>query len=246
MLMLENLTVGYDRHPAVHHLSGCFELGSLTAVVGPNGGGKSSLLKAIAGMVSPLSGKIRRQGQKIIGYLPQVSAIDRSFPMSVYDTVLLGYWPHCRLLGGVSAAQRVAALTALERVGMDSFASRPVAALSTGQFQRILFARLMVQNADIILLDEPFNAIDSRTTHDLLAVVMEWHAAGKTVLAVLHDMEQVRSFFPQSLLLAREVIAWGATADVLCDDNLIRADRLARQWHDHGDICHIGDGSVAA
>ena len=245
MLVLENLTAGYDRHPAVHHINGHFTVGSLTAIIGPNGGGKSTLLKAITGMIPPLSGKVHHQGGGSIAYLPQISAIDRGFPMSVYDTVLLGFWPHCRLWGGVSAAQRALALAALARVGMDSFATRPVSALSTGQFQRILFARLMVQDADIILLDEPFNAVDSRTTRDLLAVVMEWHRAGKTVLAVLHEMDQVRDYFPQSLLLAREAIAWGATADVLCDDNLNRADNLARRWHDHGDICHVDDKGVA-
>jgi zinc/manganese transport system ATP-binding protein len=236
-LIFDSLTAGYDRHPAVHHLSGTLQDNSLTALIGPNGGGKSTLLKAITGLLKPLSGQIQHTKKCRIGYLPQVAEIDRSFPMSVYDTVLLGYWPVCGIWGGINAAQRHEALHALEKVGMDSFAHRPVSALSSGQFQRVLFARLMVQNADILLLDEPFAAIDSRTTADLLQVVLEWHKNGKTVVAVLHDLPQARLHFPEALLLARDCIAWNKTALVMTEDNLKKADNLARQWHDHGEIC---------
>jgi zinc/manganese transport system ATP-binding protein len=236
-LVFENLTAGYDRHPAVHHLCGTLRDNSLTAIIGPNGGGKSTLLKAIMGMIKPLSGSIKKNGTCRIGYLPQVAEIDRTFPMSVFDTVLLGFWPVCGIMGGINKHQRHEALHALEKVGMDSFASRPVSALSSGQFQRVLFARLMVQNADILLLDEPFAAIDSRTTADLLQVLLDWHKAGKTVVAVVHDLPQARATFPEALLLARECIAWGNTTDVMTEENLRKADTLARQWHDHGEVC---------
>jgi zinc/manganese transport system ATP-binding protein len=236
-LIFQNLTAGYDRHPAVHHLSGRLGDQSLTAVVGPNGGGKSTLLKVIVGLLKPLDGRIVREGACRMAYLPQVAEIDRSFPMTVFDTVLLGYWPRVGLFGGLTAAQRQAAMTALAHVGMEAFAGRPVAALSSGQFQRVLFARLMVQDADIVLLDEPFASIDTRTTAELLRIVLGWHQAGKTVLAVLHDLEQVRTYFPESLLLAREVLAWGPTAQALSEDNLHRADLLARHWHDHDQVC---------
>lgn len=246
MIRLDNLTLGYDRHPAVHHLSGTFAPASMTAIIGPNGGGKSTLLKAITGMVRPLSGRVMRTDQEKIGYLPQVSAIDRTFPMTVLDTVLLGFWRQKSFWRGMGRDCRDGALAALERVGMASFAHRPVAALSTGQFQRVLFARLMVQDAAVILLDEPFNAVDARTTRDLLAVVMAWHAAGKTILAVLHEMDQVRNYFPQALLLAREMVAWGDTCDVVCEAHLARADMLARQWHDRGAVCQIEDEESTA
>jgi zinc/manganese transport system ATP-binding protein len=236
-LVFENLTAGYDRHPAVHHLCGTLRDNSLTAIIGPNGGGKSTLLKAITGLLKPLSGHIRKTGPCRIGYLPQVAEIDRSFPMSVFDTVLLGFWPVCGIMGSINKHQRHEALHALEKVGMESFAARPVSALSSGQFQRVLFARLMVQNADVLLLDEPFAAIDSRTTADLLLVLLDWHKAGKTVVAVVHDLPQARATFPEALLLARECIAWGNTTDVMTDENLRKADTLARQWHDHGEVC---------
>ena len=238
-ITFENLTAGYDRHPAVHHLCGTLQDNSLTAIIGPNGGGKSTLLKSITGIIKPLSGSINKTGNCRIGYLPQISEIDRSFPLSVFDTVLLGFWSVCGIMGGINKQQRHDALHALEKVGMDSFAHRPVAALSSGQFQRVLFARLMVQNADVLLLDEPFAAIDSRTTADLLQVLLDWHKSGKTVVAVVHDLPQVKKYFPEALLLARECIIWGDTHTVMTEENLRKADNLAREWHDHGEVCAI-------
>jgi zinc/manganese transport system ATP-binding protein len=236
-IVLHNLTAGYDRHPAVHHLCGTLQDNSLTAIIGPNGGGKSTLVKVMAGLLKPLSGTILRSEKSRIGYLPQVANIDRSFPMSVFDTVCLGFWPENGIFGGINKHQRHKAMHVLEKVGMDSFAGRPVAALSSGQFQRVLFARLMLQNADIVLLDEPFAAIDSRTTEVLLHLLLEWHNGGKTVVAVLHDLPQVRTHFPQALLLARECMGWGDTASVMTEENFDRANALARQWHDHGEVC---------
>jgi zinc/manganese transport system ATP-binding protein len=236
-LVFHNLTVGYDRHPAVHHLCGTLKDNSLTAIIGPNGGGKSTLLKAMMGLLKPLSGHIQKTGPCQVAYLPQVTEIDRSFPVSVFDTVLLGFWPVCGLWGSITKHQRHEALQALEAVGMESFAGRPISALSSGQFQRVLFARLMVQNADVFLLDEPFAAIDSRTTIDLMQVLINWHQQGKTVVAVVHDLPQVKALFPEVLLLARECIAWGPTPTVMTEDNLRKADGLARQWHDHGEVC---------
>ena len=238
-LVLKNLSAGYDRHPAVHHVSGVFEDGSLTALIGPNGGGKSTLLKALMGFVRPMTGSIERDGlaAEAIAYLPQHSAVDRSFPISVLDVVLLGHWRQTGAFRAVTAAQRTAAQAALEKVDMAAFAQRPVAALSSGQWQRVLFARLMVQNARVVLLDEPFAAIDARTTHDLMHHLEHWHKEGRTVIAVMHDLPLVRDHFPQALMLAREVIAWGKTSDVLRDENLATAMRLATSWHDHAAEC---------
>ncbi len=236
-ITFENLTAGYDRYPAVHHLCGTLKDNSLTAIIGPNGGGKSTLLKSIVGIIKPLSGTVKKAPSCRIGYLPQVAEIDRSFPMSVFDVVLLGFFPVCGILRGINKAQRYEALHALEKVGMESFADRPVSALSSGQFQRVLFARLMVQNADVLLLDEPFSAIDSRTTADLLPVLLDWYQNGKTVVAVVHDLPQVKEYFPDVLLLARECIAWGSTQSVMTEENLHKADTLARRWHDHSEVC---------
>ena len=118
--------------------------------------------------------------------------------------------------------------------------------LSSGQFQRVLFARMLVQEADLILLDEPFNAIDSRTTEALLQIVAQWHAQGRTVVAVLHDDNQVRAYFPQTLMLARELVAWGETSQVLTVANLQRARALAEAWDDRAEICHADEAAVQA
>lgn len=237
---LSNVTAGYDRHPALHHVSGVFQETSLTAIIGPNGSGKSTLLKTIAGFIKPMSGSItfKASQQNRIGYLPQIAEIDRSFPLSVYDVVMMGYWPKCGILRAISAPQRKAAMHALEEVGMAQFANRSIGALSTGQLQRVLFARLILQNADIILLDEPFSAIDARTAHDLLHFVEGWNKAGKTVLTVLHDMQQVQHHFPETLIIAREVIAWGKTSETLTDKNLGKAQNLAEHWHDDAHVCN--------
>jgi zinc/manganese transport system ATP-binding protein len=232
MITLAGLTVAYERHPAVHHLEGDFAAGSLTAVVGPNGGGKSTLLRAIVGAVPASEGRIElgelRRGD--IAYLPQQAAIDHSFPISTLDAVMLGHWRRSGVFGGLGRGERARAAAALEAVGLDGFGARPVATLSAGQFQRALFARMLLQDARLILLDEPFAAIDARTTADLLTVVRRWHDEARTVIAVLHDLEQVRGHFPETLLLAREAIAWGPTAAVLTAANQRRAGAMAEAW----------------
>lgn len=243
---LHNITAGYDRHPALHHISGTFKDGSLTAVIGPNGSGKSTLLKTIANLMKPMSGEIKftTQNKKRIGYLPQIVEIDRSFPLSVYDVVMMGHWPRCGMFKAVTKQQREQALAALDEVGMHAFAGRLVGALSSGQFQRVLFARLMLQDADILLLDEPFSAIDARTAHDLLHLVEAWNKKGKTILTVLHDMEQVKHHFPETLILAREVISWGPTASALTDKHLASAQSLAEHWHDEAHACHRDESAA--
>lgn len=231
-IRLDNLTVCYDRHPAVHHLSGAFQSGSLTAIVGPNGAGKSTLLKAIMGLLPATTGRIEHVAlaRSDIAYLPQQAQIDRQFPITVLDVVLLGHWQRIGVLGRVTAALRTQAVAALAAVGLAGFQGRPIRSLSAGQFQRVLFARMLLQDARLILLDEPFTAIDARTTADLLDVVRAWHAEQRTVIAVLHDLEQVHAHFPETLLLARSGIAWGQTEQVLTPDNLRCARRMAEAW----------------
>lgn len=239
-ISLENLTVSYRRHPALHHVNGCFEQGSLTAVVGPNGAGKSTLLKSILGLIRCDSGQIVAHTHvRRIAYLPQQAEIDCSFPITVRDCVLIGYWKEQGLWGGISKAMIARADEALAAVGLAGFSMRAISTLSVGQFQRVLFARILLQDAEVILLDEPFNAIDARTTSDLLAIIRQWHKEGRTVIAVLHDYEQVRRQFPQSLLLARNVVAWGDTADVLCEDNLIRARAMAEAVDESAPVCTV-------
>jgi zinc/manganese transport system ATP-binding protein len=241
-IRLHDLTVAYDRHPAIHHVSGEFAPASLTAVVGPNGAGKSTLLKAIVGLIRPAEGRVELNGvaRQDIAYLPQQADIDRGFPITVLDAVLIGYWRRVGMFGGIDAGLRARALEALEAVGLSGFADRPVGTLSAGQFQRALFARVMLQDAPVILLDEPFAAIDARTTRDLLDLVRRWHGESRTIVAVLHDVEQVRENFPSSVLVARECLGWGATGDVLTAENLLKARRMSEAWDDAAGICLPG------
>ena len=242
MVSIDNLTVSYRQHPALHHISGQFAPGSLTAVIGPNGSGKSTLLKSIMGLLKCAGGRVTLgTPRERVAYLPQMTDIDRSFPLQVRDCVLLGCWSAVGAWGGVSAAMLARADAAIHTVGLEGFEQRTVGSLSSGQFQRVLFARLLMQDADLILLDEPFNAMDSRTTAALLDLIQQWHAQGRTVIAVLHDDAQVRAHFGQTVLLARELVAWGDTAQVLTEPNLQRARALAEAWDDNADICQTDE-----
>lgn len=232
-LAVRNLTVTHGRHPAVHHVSFRLTPGQKMALVGPNGAGKSSLLHAVAGLHPPAEGGIEGAGQ--VALLPQASALDRSFPLSCRDAVLLGLWGEAGAFRPIANPGRVS--DALGAVGLSGFEKRPVGSLSAGQFQRVLFARLLLQDAPVILLDEPFNALDARTAADLLEVVRRWHGEGRSILAVLHDLDLVRREFPTTLLLAREVVACGPTEEVLSAQNRLRARMMAEAWADDAAPC---------
>lgn len=234
MITCEDLTLGYDRHPAVRHLDAEIDLGSLTAVVGPNGAGKSTLMRAIAGDLEPLSGRVKR-GPGRLAWLPQRAEVDRSFPLAVGGFVAMGLWARIGAFGRVGCDGKRRVAEAIATVGLDGFERRALAALSGGQMQRVLFARLLLQEAEVILLDEPFAAIDARTSADLMALIRGWHGEGRTVLAVLHDLETVRANFPRTLLLAREKIAHGPTGQVLTAENLRRARAMCEAFADGTD-----------
>jgi zinc/manganese transport system ATP-binding protein len=237
MLVFEDLTLGYDRHPAVHHLDGRIAPGSLLAIVGPNGGGKSTLLKGIAGRLAPLAGRILNSFPHM-AYMPQVGDLNRDFPVTVFDLALTGLCGRRGMFGRISRGERDRAVDVIGMVGLSGFERRSIRTLSGGQLQRLLFARLMLQDAPLILLDEPFTAIDQRTTEDLLHFVAHWHREGRTILAVLHDLELVRRHFPETLLLARDPLGWGVTADILTQDRLEAARHMAEAFDRSAAECH--------
>ncbi len=242
MIALNNFTFSYQQHPALHHISGRFARGSLTAVIGPNGSGKSTLLKSLAGLLplqhGPHAGSLQWiQPCKRMAYLPQLSEVDRAFPLTVHDCVLLGCWGHVGAFSGVDAVMHAQVDGALDAVGLQGLERRTLGSLSSGQLQRVLFARLLVQDADLILLDEPFNAVDSKTTASLLGLIARWHQQQRTVIAVLHDDAQVRQHFPQTLLLAREMVAWGPTPEVLTEVNLACSRAMAQAWDEDAALC---------
>lgn len=242
-LQFRDVTLGYDRHPAVHHLDGEVAQGALIAVVGPNGAGKSTLFRGIVGLLKPLSGSIVTSGldAKGIAYLPQTADIDRSFPISVFDFVGTGLWRTIGFFGGIGWKARERIVQAIAAVGLNGFENRPIGTLSGGQMQRMLFARVLLQDARVIVLDEPFNAIDTKTSADLLALVRRWHGEHRTVMAALHDMDVVRADFPETLLLARGKVAWGKTSEVLTAENLLEARRMCEAFDDSAAACVAHD-----
>ncbi len=240
-IALNDLTVAYQGHPAVHHVSGGFTPGSLTAIVGPNGAGKSTLLAAIAGLRAPTSGQVVFGPDYVapgaVALLAQLSSMNPDFPLRVLEVVAMGAWVRVGAFGALGATERSAISHALHQVGLEGFEDRLVDELSVGQLQRVLFARLIVQNAPIILLDEPFSALDAATTRDLLSVIKDWQRAGRTVVAVLHNFDMVRAHFPQTLLMARELVAWGPTEQALSTENLEQAQQRSLAWQDSASWC---------
>jgi zinc/manganese transport system ATP-binding protein len=239
---LNDVTLGYDGHPAVHHLDGKIKEGSLTAIVGPNGSGKSTLLKGLAGALDPMGGTIERHDFQTydIAFLPQANEIERSFPATVEDIVTFGLWRHRGLFAAIRGQDRAKVQEALIGVGLGGFQNRSIGTLSGGQLQRALFARVLLQNAKVILLDEPFAAIDSKTVRDLIDLIQRWHSEKRTVIAVLHDMGMVRETFPETVLLAREPVSWGRTEEALKPEHLLRARQMNEAWDDMAPWCEAG------
>jgi zinc/manganese transport system ATP-binding protein len=229
IVKFDNLTLGYNRHPAVHHLQGEIARGSLLAVVGPNGAGKSTLLKGIVGELRPMQGRVELSGVKRenVAYLPQQSTLDSSFPIVIHDFVAMGLWAQFGAFRGFNRAARQRIEEAIAAVGLGGLENRAIGQISGGQLQRARFARVILQDSPLVLLDEPYGAIDASTVRDLARVVRNWNGEGRTVISVMHDFTHVLEEYPETLLLAREVVARGPTAQVLSDSNLQRARELA-------------------
>lgn len=212
---LREVTVRYGRLTALEGITGEFAPGSLTAVVGANGAGKSTLLAAIAGVVRLAGGGVDRPGQQQLAYLPQLAAIDREYPLTAMELIALGGWRQFGAFRAPSAALTARVIEAAAMVGLVRRLQRRVGELSVGETQRALFARLVLQDPAVILLDEPFASVDAPTTTLLLEQLTRWHQEGRTIIAVLHDLDLVQARFPSTLVLARRCLAWGATDQAL-------------------------------
>lgn len=212
---LTNVSVGYHSQPVLEGIDWTIEGGSMTALIGPNGGGKSTLLKTIAGELTSLAGRIVGNDRDRIAYLPQTVSFDRDFPIAVRDVVAMGLWRRLGPFGRIGKREGADVESALAAVGMAGWEQEPIGTLSGGQLQRILFARLMLLDAPIILLDEPFAGIDNETVATIMDLIRTWHQDGRTVLAALHDLDQVRSSFPLAIRLEGARAVSGTTEDVL-------------------------------
>ena len=237
LLQATQLHKSYGAKPALKGVDVTLRAGEMVALLGPNGAGKSTLIKALAGELRPISGTLHGLTGPRIAWLPQHSELDRSFPVTVRDMVALGLWHRVGAFGRLTAEHRRLCDEALAAVGLTGFEQRSLDALSGGQLQRALFARLILQDAPVVLLDEPFAAVDNRTTSDLLALLHRWHRQGKTVIVVLHDLAQVHAHFPLTLLLARELVACGPTAEVLTDAHWARAQRMHEAFDEDAPLC---------
>jgi zinc/manganese transport system ATP-binding protein len=209
-VVLRDVTVRFGRRIALNAVSGEFPAGSLTAVVGANGAGKSTLLAAIAGTRRLASGSIDRSPE-CLAYLPQRTPIDTNYPLTVAELIMLGGWRNFGAFRSPDRATWSRLATAAATVELTGRLERRIGELSVGELQRALFARLILQDAATIILDEPFAAVDEQTAKVLLQQVIRWHQDGRTVIAVLHDLDMVRRWFPATLVLARHCVAWGPT-----------------------------------
>lgn len=226
---VESLTVCYHETPVLRDLSFSFPVGALCGVVGPNGGGKSTLLKSAMGLIKPLSGCIRFYGkalavmQKKIAYVPQRESVDWDFPITVFDLVLMGRYGRLGLWKRPRHADREAVMHALEQVGMLAYTERQISQLSGGQQQRAFLARALVQDADLFLMDEPFSGIDLTTEQALLELFKKLKNLGKTVIIVFHDLGIAEQYFDYLVILNRYLIACGKPSEVARPEVLLKA-----------------------
>jgi manganese/zinc/iron transport system ATP- binding protein len=224
-LSVTHLTVAYGERPAVWDVTWSAPPG-LTAIVGPNGAGKSTLLKAALGLVPALSGEVRFFGRPLeeardrIGYLPQRASVDWDFPATALDVVCMARYPRMRWWGMVPGRHKDAARAALAQVGMEAFADRQIGKLSGGQQQRVFLARALAQDAELVLMDEPFAAVDAATESAIVGVLRGLAAKGRHVVAVHHDLGTVPEYFSSVLLLNARVFAAGPVKEVFTTQNI--------------------------
>ena len=230
ILSAHELTLGYRGQAVVSNLSFAVNTGDVLAVVGHNGSGKSTLIKTILGTLPPITGHLSWHGKRPaqIAFLGQRSEFDSRFPVRLRDLVEMGAWHSLGFTGRIDPAGRTAIETAMERAGIADICDMPLHILSAGQLQRALFARAIVQDASVILLDEPFTAIDQSTEVDLLALIDEWSAEGRAVIMVLHDLSAVLHHCHSSLLLGHGKSLFGSPIATLTPDNLVDFGYLTR------------------
>ncbi|CKI95984.1 metal ABC transporter ATP-binding protein [Streptococcus pneumoniae] len=228
MIRIENLSVSYKETLALKDISLVLQGPTITGIIGPNGAGKSTLLKGMLGII-PHQGQAFLDDKEVkkslhrIAYVEQKINIDYNFPIKVKECVSLGLFPSIPLFRSLKAKHWKKVKEALEIVGLADYAERQISQLSGGQFQRVLIARCLVQEADYILLDEPFVGIDSVSEEIIMNTLRDLKKAGKTVLIVHHDLSKVPHYFDQVLLVNREVIAFGSTKEAFTEANLKEA-----------------------
>lgn len=223
---IEDLTVAYKTEPALWDLDMEVPKGVLLAIIGPNGAGKTTLLKSTLGLVKPSAGQIYIFGKpadcqkKLIAYVPQKSSVDWDFPVSVFDTVLMGTYPAVGWVLRPRKSHKQKAQDALKKVGLWNLKNRQISELSGGQQQRVFLARALVQEADIYLMDEPFQGVDIATEKMIVEILRALRDNGKTVAVVHHDLQTVKEYFDWAMMVNVRRIALGPVDEVFTEENL--------------------------
>ena len=225
-ICIEELSVAYNYKPVLWDIHLDIPKSSFMAVIGPNGAGKTTLLKSIVGILKPISGTIRIFGEKYkkvkkkCAYVPQKNDVDWSFPVTVFDVVLMGTYGELGLIRRPKKEHKQRVLEALEKVGMSEFKNRQISELSGGQQQRVFIARALVQNAEILLLDEPLQGIDKKTEEAIMELLKKLNKEGKTIIATHHDLQTVKEYFQDVMLINFKLIASGKVSEVFTPENI--------------------------
>jgi zinc/manganese transport system ATP-binding protein/zinc transport system ATP-binding protein len=245
LLALQHVTVGPPRQPIFEDLELTMAPGQFAALVGPTGGGKTTLLKTILGLLPCTRGTVHLQGQVAMGYVPQRETIDWQFPVTVQQVVLMGRYRHTSSWPWTTREDRRQAAMLLERLGLAPYARRHISALSGGQQQRVFLARALIAMPQLLLLDEPTNGVDLKTQHDILHLLYELNGKGMTILLTTHDLNTVASHVPWVICFNRGVIAQGETDEVLTPTILRQTYNADMVVLRHGDLTFIANRSLA-
>lgn len=221
---IRNLTVAYGENIALENLNLDVEAGSLMALVGPNGAGKSTLIKTILKFLKQITGEIKIN-KKSLAYVPQRNSVDWDFPTTLFDVVEMGCYGRVGLFKRVNKEEKAKVLKAIEQVGMSDFKDRQISELSGGQQQRTFIARALVQEADIYLMDEPFQGVDSTTEKSIVDILKKLKSDGKTLLVVHHDLQTVPTYFESVTFINKTVIATGKVKEVFTQENIDKTYR---------------------
>ena len=216
---IKNLTVAYGENIALEDFNLDVEIGSLMALVGPNGAGKSTLIKTILKFLKQITGEIKIS-KKSLAYVPQRNSVDWDFPTTLFDVVEMGCYGRVGLFKRVNKEEKAKVLKAIEQVGMLEFKDRQISELSGGQQQRAFIARALVQEADIYLMDEPFQGVDSTTEKSIVDILKKLKSEGKTLIVVHHDLQTVPTYFETVTFINKSVIASGKIKEVFTQENI--------------------------
>lgn len=226
ILDIHDMTVAYDRRPVLWNIDLVLRNPGLIAIVGPNGAGKSTMIKAVMGLVPMVSGSVTTWGESVdrqrgrIGYVPQRGSVDWDFPISVFETVMMGTYGSLGWFRRPGKKQRELSMQCLERVGMQDFAKRQIGQLSGGQQQRVFLARALAQESDLYFMDEPMAGVDAATERIVFELLDSLSKEGRTIVVVHHDLRTVPEYFDEVVLLNVRVVTSGPVATTFTSENL--------------------------